>query len=105
MSPWARGGSLVRRSPSAIVWLFVGLVLTGCGTFTRTLRSEDALAPATVSDVEPVAVTPPAAEAPTITPTPDEEPAALPRPHPAQAPDPPSAPLILPQRAAAPVRR
>src|SRR5437660_682769 len=42
MSPWARGGSLVRRSPSAIVWLFVGLVVPGCGTVTRTLRRDDA---------------------------------------------------------------
>src|SRR2546425_2130654 len=102
MSPWARGGSLVRRSPSAIVWLFVGLVLTGCGTFTSTLRSEDALPPATVSDVEPVAVTPPAAEVPTITTTTDEEVAALPRSNAAEAPVTPSAPIIVAQATADP---
>src|SRR6266702_2236016 len=102
MSPWARGGSLVRRSPAAIVWLFVGLVLTGCGTFTRTLRSEDALPPVTVSDAEPVAVTPPAAEVPTITTTTDEEVAALPRPNPAEAPVTPSAPIIAAQATADP---
>src|SRR5437879_13263016 len=79
MSPWARGGSLVRRSPSAIVWLFVGLVLTGCGTFSSTLRSEDALPNATVSDVEPVAVTPPAADVPTFTTTTITDVTALPR--------------------------
>src|SRR5947208_17032256 len=94
MSPWARGGWLVRRSPFAIVWLFVGLMLTGCGTFTSTLRSEDALPPATVSDAEPVAVTPPAAEVPTITTTTDEEVAALPRPNPAEAPVPPPTQII-----------
>src|SRR2546425_13330105 len=105
MSPWARGGSLVRRSPSAIVWLFVGLVLTGCGTFTRTLRSEDALPPATVSDVEPVAVTPPAAEVLTITTTTDEEVAALPRSNAAEAPVTPSAPIIVAQATADPGAR
>ena len=92
----------MRRSPFAIVWLFVGLMLTGCGTFTSTLRSEDALPPATVSDAEPVAVTPPAAEVPTITTTTDEEVAALPRPNPAEAPVTPSAPIIAAQATADP---
>src|SRR5215470_4680498 len=57
MMQWARGGSLVRVcrigpiSGSALVCVTLGLLLTGCGTFSSTLsaRPIDLVAPATVS--------------------------------------------------------
>ena len=57
----------MRRSPSAVVWVAVGLLLAGCGSFTRTLRSESSLPPAGVIDAEPAAAIAPAPPVETIT--------------------------------------
>src|SRR5262245_18215040 len=77
MTPSARGGSLVRCSSFAIIWLAVGLMLAGCGSFTKALHSESAVPPVSVSEVEPATVTTPAP--PVQTATPDEAGATLPR--------------------------
>jgi len=93
----------VRRSPFAVIWLAVGLMLAGCGTFTQTLHSESALAPVGVSEVEPATATTPAPPVPTA--TTDEGVAALPRsssPEPAEPAAAPLTPTVVAQAATEP---
>ena len=80
----------MRCSSFAIIWLAVGLMLAGCGTFTKALHSESAVPPVSVSEVEPATVTTPAP--PVQTATTDEGGATLPRSSSAE----PAAALLTP---------
>jgi phospholipid-binding lipoprotein MlaA len=83
----------VRRSLSTIIWLAVGLMLAGCGTFTSTLRSESAVPP--VTEVEPAAVIASAPRLQVV--TSDEGLAALPRSISAEPAAAPLTPIVIAQ--------
>ncbi len=96
-----------RGCGTVVVGIAAGLLLTGCGSFTRTLRSESALPPASAIALEPgtVALEPaliadltPAAE-----PTTSDDGLAAPPPSSSVATtDVPPAPIIVAQATAAP---